>query len=297
MPGEMLNTKFRNKKIFINRVVKGLGAALLFIFVFCILNLELAEPAIIRIDQPKLRLVISPGETQSGTINVKNPAANSLAIKVYLEDWLYTSSIDGSKKFYPPGTLPLSCAEWIRFVPAEFTISPYGKQVVNYTVNCPADAKGGHYAVMFFETSLGEVKDEEGVNVTVLGRLGSLFCVEPEGTINRTAELSNLSIVRNKGIDIELQFENTGNIDIISEGTFYLMDRKGIIAARGEFDKIYTFPGDKAVISSSISEQTAPEIPEGEYDLVITIDLGGMPEVLEARLKVGPSGKISYSYP
>ena len=278
-------------------VIQALGLALLFIFAFCILNLEVGEAAIIRIDQPKLRLVIPGGGTESGIINLTNPTPNPLTIKVYLEDWLYTSNIDGSKKFYPPGTLPLSCAKWITFVPAEFTVSPYGKQVVNYTVKCPADAKGGHYAVMFFETSLGEVEDEEGVNVTVLGRLGSLFCVEPGETINRKAELSNLSIVRNKGIDIELQFKNTGNIDIITEGTFYLMDRKGIIAARGEFNKIYTFPGDKAVISSGISEQAASEIPEGEYDLVVTIDLGGIPEVLEARLKVKPSGKISYSYP
>jgi len=274
------------------------------LFTLLILNLlsgffcfDEASAITVRIDQPKIRLAIAQGATKSGIINIENPSEEVITVKVYLEDWQYASSADGSKEFFPPDSLPLSCARWITFAPAEFNIAPFGKQAVNYTVNCPDDARGGHYAVMFFETALGEATDETGVSVLVLGRLGSLFSVQPEGTIKKEARLDNLRISKNEGIDITLDFLNTGNTDIAPEGTFYVMDKKGIIAARGEFNKSYTLAQGRAQLSSSISQERAAQIPAGIYDLVITIDLDGAAEVLEASLKIDPSGEISYSYP
>jgi len=271
---------------------------LFFLLIFIgLVSIVFSEAITLRIDQPKIRLRIPQRSAESGEIFAYNPSEKTIKVKIYLEDWVFSSTADGSKIFYPPGTTGLSCAKWISFAPAEFTISPYGKQSVNYTVNCPDDAQGGHYAVMFFETALGETMDEEGVSVMVLGRLGALFYIEPAGTIKREARLENLTVVKNEGINIKLDFLNTGNIDITPEGTFYIMDEEAIIAARGKFNKVYTLPQDKAVISASISEENASQIPCGEYDLIITIDLGGIPRVLEARLNIEPSGKISYSLP
>lgn len=279
---------------FLSRVI---GTFLVWVFAGLILIPSSAEAMSLRIDQPKIRLVIPQEGAKSGKIYVENPSKKEIKVKVYLEDWVFSSTADGSKTFYPPGTTELSCANWITFAPAELSILPYGKQSVSYTVNVPADAEGGHYAVMFFETALGEARGQKGVSVAILGRLGSLFYIEPEGTIRRDARLENLTIVKNAGIDIKLDFNNTGNIDISPEGTFYLMDEKGIITARGKFNKVYTLPKDKAIVSSNITEKNASQVPHGEYDLIITIDLGGIPKVLEAKLKIDPSRKISYSLP
>ncbi len=268
-------------------------------FFTLIFNPPAASAITVRIDQPKIRLTIPAGESKGGVINVENPSSQTIMVRVYLEDWLYRSAADGSKDFFPPATTALSCANWITFAPAEFTIPPYGRGTVNYTVSCPSGAQGGHYAVLFFETSLGKTQDEQGVNVLVVGRLGALFCIEPADTIRRQAELTNLTIVGSFGnqaiqdLDIKLDFVNTGNIDIAPEGTFYIMDKKGLIVTRGEFSKYYTLPGDKTAISSTISQKSASQMSEGEYDLIVTIDLGGIPEVLEARLKIDPSGKAS----
>jgi hypothetical protein len=267
--------------------------------------LNIASAITVRIDQPKIRLRIPGGGEKSGIVNLENPSDVTATVRVYIEDWLYSSTLDGSKNFFPPGTTPLSCAKWIAFAPADFQIPPFGKQTVSYTVSCPPDAKGGHYSVMFFETSLGEMEDEQGVSVNVMGRLGALFTIEPEGTINREASLRNLSIKgslyseagSDEELTIQLELENIGNVDIASEGTFYIMDKQGLIVARGELDVSYTLPGDKAILSSLVSKTSPSQVPAGEYDLIITVDLGGIPKVLEIKLNVDPSGKISYSNP
>ena len=265
--------------------------------VFFLLWFEQACAITVRIDRPKVRLTIAQDGTKSGIINVENPSEEVITVRVYLQDWRYVSSVDGSKEFFPPDSLILSCANWITFAPAEFNIPPFGKQIVNYTVDCPQDARGGHYAVLFFETALGEATDERGVSVLVLGRLGALFSIEPEGTIEKQASLENLTVSKNGGIGISLDFFNTGNVDIAPEGTFYIMDKKGIIAARGKFDKVYTLAKDKAQLKSSISQESVAEISPGRYDLVITIDLDAGVEVLETSLNISPSGEVSYSHP
>ncbi|MFH1246001.1 MAG: hypothetical protein V1662_05895 [Candidatus Omnitrophota bacterium] len=260
------------------------------------LFLSSAEAASLRVEQAKVRVAVLPGDAKSGRAALFNPSDKAANVEVYVEDWTFSSALDGSKTFYPPGTTELSCARWISFAPAQFTIAPFGKEEIKYTVHCPQDAAGAHFAVMFFETALGNAVDEEGVGVSVRGRLGVLFYVEPRGTIKKEAKLDNLQITENgQAVDIQLDFVNNGNTDIYPEGTFYIMDNKGVIVARGKFEKAYTLPGDEITLSSSISPGNVSKLLPGEYDLVITIDLGDLPKVVEAELKIAASGKISCS--
>ena len=83
---------------------------------------------IVLVDQPKVRLSIPPGSSQSGVINVEKRSQEAKDIRVYLEDWVYLPEYDGSKEFKPAGTAELSCAEWINFSPAEFTLAPFSKK-------------------------------------------------------------------------------------------------------------------------------------------------------------------------
>ena len=98
---------------------------LIFSFTFLILNSNPAWAITVRIDRPKVRLSVTPGGNKSGVINIENPSEKTMVVGVYLEDWLYNSTADGSKGFYPPDSTPLSCAKWITFSPAEFSIPPY----------------------------------------------------------------------------------------------------------------------------------------------------------------------------
>ena len=238
----------------------------------------------LRINNPKIELSIRPGASKSGQIAIENPTEEGLQIRCYLEDWFYTPEGDGSKDFRSAATTPLSCASWISFSPAEFILNPYGRQVVNYRVNVPAEASGGHYAVLFFETAIGEGRDERGLTVLILGRLGSLFYVDVEGTINKQARLTNIAVKEEEeGFKVTALFKNTGNVYIACSGNFNLIDRNGVVFARGQFNNTYTFPQGEVFLQATWERDVEP----GTYDLIITLDLGEQTLVEERQIGLG----------
>ncbi|MDD2702420.1 MAG: hypothetical protein PHC33_00185, partial [Candidatus Omnitrophica bacterium] len=172
------------------------------------------------------------------------------------------------------------------------------RQIVNYRVKVPEGSAGGHYSVLFFESSFGGKDSSEGVGMDLVVRIGSLFYIEPEGTTIRAAELNNLSIKRTgNALEIKADLKNTGNVDSTCAGTFHIMDAQGMVIARGEFNKVYTLPGDSVQLVSSTQE----EVFKGRYDVVITLDLGRALEEIgqrgpvitkEAYLEISESGEI-----
>lgn len=259
---------------------------------------------VVQLDQPKIRLVVPAGGSKSGRIEVKNNSPEPKEVKVVIEDWSYENTLDGSKNFFSAGTISRSCAPWINYAPSEFTVPPFGKEYVNYVVRVPEEAKGGYYAGLFFESLMGrptEEKTDAMVVVPVTVSVGSLFYIEVQGTINRAAQLENLSLERkskDKPLLINLDFKNTGNVDITAAGNFNLIDKQGVVYARGEFNQTYTLPGDTAKFSARWKES----IPKGKYDLIITLNLGKALEELgmgrgpvvikEAEIEVGDNGEV-----
>lgn len=264
-----------------------------------------------KVDPSKVRLIISPDGSQAGTIKVYSQSTDKIKIKVYLEDWVYTKIQDGTKDFFPAKSTSLSCSDWLTFSPSEFVLLPFGTETINYIARVPPDAKGGHYSVMFFETSLlredagrvGEILPAEELRAgTFLNiRIGTLFYAEAKGTVKREGELSNLSVTKDLKINyllISSDFKNAGNTDITAGGTFHIIDREGMVLARGEFKNVYTFPGDTAKLTATWKETLA----KGKYDLILTLDLGKALEELqmgrgpvmtkEAEIEIGEGGRV-----
>jgi len=277
---------------------------------FCLFRLEAAGLSF-KADPGKVRLIIPANSSQTGLIKVSSQSNEKIKIKVYLEDWVYTKLQDGTKDFSLAKSTPLSCANWITFNPSEFLLAPYGVQALNYVVRVPPDAKGGHYAVMFFEAaflsesenaeSLEGAKPEDIRVGTFLNiRLGTLFYIETKDAVKYLAELTNLSVSKepkNKRLLVAADLKNTGNVDITAGGSFHIIDREGLVFARGEFNNIYTFPGDTAKLTATWKEP----LPKGKYDLILTLDLGKALEELnmgrgsvitkEAEIEVGAEGE------
>lgn len=247
---------------------------------FCLaLNVEAAT---IRISAPKVQLKLAPGENYTGEMTAENPTEEEVKVKIYLEDWVYAPGGTGQKNFTPMGTTPLSAAKWIAFSPAEETIKPFGRTVVRYTIQVPQDAKGARYAVLFFETALGTAKDEEGVNVLVAGRIGSLFYVEIKDSAERKGEIKAVEIKApegNKPMGIVTAFHNTGTTDITLAGNFLIMDKAGKVLGRGEMEKIYTFPDT----TESGKTEWIGRLPKGDYQVLLTYDLGEGKSLVEEK--------------
>ena len=281
---------------------KSFSLMIIFVcLVFLLMPLSVQAMGVAQVDQAKVRLIIPPGGTKTGTINIDNPASEAKSIKVYLEDWVYLPPSDGTKDFKSAGTTELSAAPWISFSPTEFTLAPFGRQVLNYTVKVPAETRGGHYAVMFFENYLGNTDKNvaEGVNVNLAIRVASLFYIESEGTIRREATLDKFEVNnQDANLKISVKLNNVGNVDITTKSTFFILDNSGAVQARGEFNDAYVFPGNSATLISSWKDRIA----EGKYDLVLTVDIGKALEELElgrgpvitkeAKIVIGADGHI-----
>ena len=244
------------------------------------------EAATIRVSSPKIQLKLAPGETYAGEVTAENPTEEEIKLKIYLEDWVYAPGGGGQKTFSPAGTTPLSAAKWITFSPAESAIPPFGRVTVHYTVQAPQDVKGTHFAVLFFETFLGQAQDEEGVNVMVAGRIGSLFYVEVKGFTDRQGEIKSVEIKTPQGnepMQIVTTFHNTGSADVTLGGSFIIMDKEGKVQGRGELNKLYTFPDS----TESGKTEWVGRLPKGDYQVLLTYDLGdGKSMVEEKPLKI-----------
>jgi len=259
-----------------------------------------------RVEESKVRLIIPPGGSQAGSIRVYSQSGDKIKISVYFEDWSYAKTQDGSKTFHSANSTQNSCADWISYSPSEFVLPPYGSQTVNYVTRVPKEATGAHYAVLFFETSFLSQMDDSGVadeiraGTSLNVRLGSLFYIEAKGTVSRASELTNFFVTKNDSGDLNISFDfkNTGNADITATATYDLINESGLVYARGQFNNVYTFPGDEAKMSGVWKDK----VPKGKYDLIITLDLGKVLEeanlgrgpviVKEAGIDVGDNGEI-----
>lgn len=236
-----------------------------------------ASPAMattIRIDEARVRIEMAAGETKTGQIHITNPTDGTVSVRVYTEDWEYLDTGNGDKDFFPAGTLPNSASPWITYFPNQLTIEPFGKVSVDYTVAAPAEASGGtRYSILFFETSLGVGKNEEGANVSVAGRIGSLIYVDIAGQVRREGKIESIEFspgTGNRPAVIRPVFKNSGNTSLTVEGEFLLMDAEGMVKARAKLNPIYSREG------STTSQETewAGRLAPGSYDGVFTFDLG-----------------------
>lgn len=243
-----------------------------------------------RINPLKVEEKMLPGETKEGTITLSNSHKEVMHLKIYVQDWAYTSlEGNGTKKFAPAGLLPFSCSRWLRVFPEQLSLSPGESQKIRYTLSIPADAKGGYHSALFFESALAQ--NQEGI-VNVSGRLASLIYVEVTGTIQRECKINALHLIRkdhSKILELQLDFQNTGNTHLTIEPAFNLLNSEGALVARGAFPKIYTLPNDSVTTTT-----TWPgNLSEGVYDVILTVDLGeNQVLVKEWKVSVSPTGAI-----
>ena len=244
----------------------------------------------INISPPSIHLTVAAGWTDSSTITVENKSEDPIDMRAYVEDWVYDDA--GGKKFHPPGSTPLSCAKWINLFPQKFHLEAQGKLGVQYTISVPEDAEGGHYAVIFFESIVGDAEAEGNVMVRFAGRIGSIIYQETEGKTDRRGSIVSFSCGRpdqNKPLKIKVAIKNEGNAHISATGVMNIIDAEGNIFGRKELGPINTLPGDTAEYET----EWLGALDEGAYDVIATFDAGvDIPLVAETAITVASGAEI-----
>jgi hypothetical protein len=216
-------------------------------------------------EKSRVDITVEPGQTIVDSIYLHNTSDQPTDVKVYWQDFEYEPPFDGKKKFLPIGTSIYSMGSWMSFSPQEFSLPPLSKQTINYSMQVPPTAQGGYYGVLFFEQGGSDVP-LEGTGVNIITRIGSLFFVKTKGQVKDLKMGSWVSKLNG----LRGSMDNKGNAVMFPFGTYYVMDKDGLVADRGELKKIYIPPGQKADFEVNFRSG----VTKGEYTMVLTFDLG-----------------------
>jgi len=220
----------------------------------------------VMIEQGKVELTAVPGQTLTGSIDVHNNGDKPLKIRAYLGDFVYVEPFNGKKEFRPAGVTDYSMADWFSFLPRELTLQPYEKRKINYSIKVPADADGGYYNVLFVERNAGRVGAGAMAGVQIISRVGALFFVETSNARPR----GKIDDIKADGGNLRVHLTNTGKMIIIPQSTYFIIDQGDRAVKRGEAGLLYLPPGKTAQFSLPAAEG----LDDGNYTLVLTIDLG-----------------------
>lgn len=241
------------------------------------------------VEQGKVRFTVTPNKTIMNQVVIHNTTKNAVKVKAYWEDFIYTAPYKGEKDFFPAGSGKYSCASWVNFMPREFTIPPYGQQNIDYTFRVPADAHGGYYGVLFLESSgTGEIPEGVTRGVNIVTRVGALFFLETKDK----DKACTINIVGAGKEGINGKFFNKGNVFLLPQGVYYLLNDEGIVADRGDLSRGYTVPGSEWDFVIPYPKNLAA----GRYHMVLTIDLEDeVSQVVEFDLSKDAQGQYQLS--
>lgn len=217
------------------------------------------------VEQGKVELLVHPGEQINDSITISNTSGKPIRARIYWEDFSYQSPFDGAKKFAPAGTLKSSLVDWVKFSPRELLLPAFGKANISYVIDVPSQTRsGGYYGVLFVEPQNNTMGDADK-GVKIITRVGCLFFVETSDR-QKSASMDDIVIHGNK---LKARLTNKGNVVLLPQGSYYVMDREGLAMDRGELKKYY-LPLQGA---ADFEVTLGTDIARGEFTLVVTFDL------------------------
>ncbi|MBI2093655.1 MAG: hypothetical protein HYT88_02915 [Candidatus Omnitrophica bacterium] len=239
------------------------GVAVLSFLLGCI---SVAEAFTFSVQPVRLELTAPVGKRRGQSITVDNSRANKpVHLKIYVQDVVYLP--DGTHDFPPPGSTTWSCASFLQVNPTELDI-PAGKVAsVRISALPPEGTTGGHYAIVFFESSPSYA---EGSGVGVNFRIGALVEIIVPGTEVRQAKLANISVESPQNITVEIF--NEGNVLLRPKGKLKISQTNGKRVAQVEFnqDRLGVLPNTLRKYAVTLEKPLGP----GSYQLRAEIDQG-----------------------
>lgn len=168
---------------------------------------------------------LNPGQNAEGVTKVINDSDVPLTFSISVQDYMVVDS-KGTPNLLPPSTLnnKYSAAAWIGVSPSTFTVKPHEKQIINYYIQIPRDAKpGGHYAALVYQPKVDTTANQTGGVVSA--QIGSLFYVTVKGPIKENAQITNFfanNFQEYGPVKVLTQIKNNGDLHITPKGSITL---------------------------------------------------------------------------
>lgn len=218
--------------------------------------------------------VVQPGKTVTGVIVIKNESDVEKGINIYKTDYLFYA--DGTNKYGKPGTMPRSCANWVRHTPSRTFIKPHSESEIFYTVKVPeVDTLAGTYWCIFMVEPIPdnlvdpEVR-EKSVGVRVKWRYGVQLVLQMGNTGTKEMQFTNTSLVKNNEKRIlQVDIENTGEKWLKPLVWVELFRADGTVQGKYSSTVMRCYPE-----TSIRHEFDLTGVPQGTYKALIVADCG-----------------------
>ncbi len=230
-------------------------AIILLLSVF--LNLTSAQNIIssqsLEVSPPSQERQADPGQTITAKAKVRNKSADSINIKVRIEDFTAQGE-EGQVALIEQG--PQSLTSWTVLEPATFPLGPGEAKEVVAKISVPNGAAGGRYGSFIFSIGGGEASPG---TASVAQELASLFLIRISGPVNEQlaiAQFSAPSFLEFGPVPFTLKFTNLGNVHVKPFGLINITDVTGRVVkdvvVRGETN---IFPQASRVVSVNLDKK------------------------------------------
>ncbi len=232
-----------------------------------------AEAQSLALAPAELQYRFKPGQPFQFELSVSNDGVTPVLMRVTVTDLWYNER--NEKLFGPPGSSPRSAANWIEFVPRQFTVPAEGTGKVKVIVTPPLQVSGGYYAVIFAESKpeLAQAATAEKKAVYTNIRLGSLILLSAENTEQYEVEVSATQFTppeANRTMKLDFQLSNNSNTHIFPETRVGILNARHELIAKAEGEIKRFLPQQKDRLSVS----WAGTLPAGGYTAILTVVYG-----------------------
>jgi hypothetical protein len=216
----------------------------------------------------------SPGETYTGSIQLRNLGAEPEEVKIYLTDYLF--NFNGTSFYNEPGKAARSNAGWIEYSPKRVSIPSQEDAAVQFTVKVPdSDSLSGTYwSILMVEpvskTSPESERSEPHIGITAVMRYAVQIVtnVGSEG-IRKINFIGSKLVAEDTKRLFLVDLENTGTSMARPKVTVQLFDSTGKMAGSFESEILRIYPGTSIRHRFDLSG-----VAVGVYKALVVADCG-----------------------
>jgi len=244
------------------------------------LNFSFAQNTVssqsLEVSPPSQELQADPGQTILARAKVRNKSADSINIKVRIEDFTAVGE-EGQVALIENG--PQSLTSWTVLEPATFPLKPGEAKEIVAKINVPKEAAGGHYGSFVFSVGGGQATPG---TASVAQELASLFLIRISGPVSEKLLISEFSapaFLEFGPVPFTIKFTNSGNVHVKPFGLINITDIFGRVVkdvvVRGETN---IFPGASRIVTVNYDEKWL----FGPYKAQAVLNFGSKNEALLA---------------
>lgn len=186
-----------------------------------------------------------PGDTLTNQLKIYNPTEYAQNVKMKVEDFTPIGE-EGQVALEEPSdeNATYSLAKWTTVSPSEFILASKEQKIVTFAITVPQNGEpGGHYGSIVAQLS-GPAEQAGGSGVT--SKRGALILLRVSGNIREEVLIKSFESTKKfqeyGPVQLDLRFENTGNVHLKPAGFIIITDIFGKQVAQIEIPQNNVIP-------------------------------------------------------